>query len=73
MIHGKIDDVNLEAIERILKRWQGNYCSECIKEPQGMHLQLFLTACEKTLPFDVSNLDLKTAGMDLLHFLCGSY
>ena len=28
---------------------------------------------KKHLPFDVSNLDLKTVNVDLLHCLCGSY
>ena len=45
---------------------------------QGMHLRLRLTACdkkkkEKKLPFDVSNLDHETIGMDLLHCFCDSY
>ena len=53
------------------------------KRTQGIHLQLRLTACNKKTikkkqqqtnpPFDVSNLDLETVGMDLLHCLCGSY
>ena len=47
------------------------------KGTQGIQLRLRLTACnkktQKTLPFDVSNLDLKIVDMDLLHRLCGSY
>ena len=44
------------------------------KGMQETHLWLCLTACgEKNLPFDVSNLDLKTVNVDLLHCLCGSY
>ena len=44
-MYGEIDDLNLEVIEQILKRWQGNECSECTKELQGKHLRLCLTAC----------------------------
>ena len=49
------------------------------KGMQGIYLQLCLTPCEKkkqkqpSLPFDVGNLDLETANVDLLQCLCASY
>ena len=76
-MYGKINDVNLEVIEQIVKRWQGNECSECTKEPKACTCGCMPHAKKKIflmkLPFDVSNLNLETIGMDLLHCLCGSF
>ena len=62
MMYGEIDDVNLEAIERIA----GQSMFGMHKGTQGIHLQLHLTACKN---FDVGNLKIIT----LFHCLCGSY
>ena len=44
------------------------------KGMQRIHLRLRLTTYKKTrnFPFDVSNLNLETVNVDLLHCLCGS-
>ena len=45
-MYGEIDDVNLEAIERILKRSiAGQSMFGMHKGTQGIHMQLRLTTC----------------------------
>ena len=46
-MYDEINDMNLEAIQQILKQLQGNECSEYTKKLQGMHLRLCLITCNK--------------------------
>ena len=63
-MYGEVNAVNLETAQPMLDGCWVN-----------MLVRICVTACEKklNLPFEVSYLELKTIGTDLLPCLCGSY